>query len=293
MKSEREASTAKARLTLAEAERSLLNASADKRDSLENEVKKARDSLDKAIKAGAEPVKPDASFTHLAGAQWTPTRFLNSSADDPTVKFGPQSSGRRKALAQWITDRRNPLTARVAVNHIWTRHLGTPLVATVFDFGRKGTPPTHPELLDWLAAEFMESGWSMKHLHRLIVTSVDVSHVVVLAGGDANAAKDPDNVDLWRRNPDSARSARPCGTRFCRSRERSILTMGGPSVRPAAQEDSKRRSLYFFHSNNDRNLFLTTFDEAAVKECYRRDQSIVPQQALALTNSKLVLNAAR
>jgi hypothetical protein len=70
------------------------------------------------------------------------------------------------------------------------------------------------------------------------------------------------------------------------------LTMGGPPVPTADQEASKRRSLYFFHSNNERNLFLTTFDEAAVKECYRRDQSIVPQQALALTNSKLVLDAA-
>jgi hypothetical protein len=67
---------------------------------------------------------------------------------------------------------------------------------------------------------------------------------------------------------------------------------GGPSVEPSAQEQSRRRSLYFFHSNNDRNLFLSTFDEALVKECYRREQSIVPQQALALTNSTLVLDSA-
>ena len=81
------------------------------------------------------------------------------------------STGRRRALAEWITSRDNPLTARVAVNHIWGRHFHAPLVASVYDFGRDGSPPTHPELLDWLAAEFMESGWSMKHLHRLIVTS--------------------------------------------------------------------------------------------------------------------------
>src|SRR5260221_12666336 len=70
-----------------------------------------------------------------------------------------------------MTDPRHPLPARVAVTHVWMRHFGKPLVPTVFDFGRKGTPPTHPELLDWLAVEFVESGWSLKHLHRLMVTS--------------------------------------------------------------------------------------------------------------------------
>ena len=93
------------------------------------------------------------------------------------------SSGRRSALARWITDRDNPLTARVAVNHVWLRHFGRPLVPTVFDFGRKGQPPTHPQLLDWLAAELMEptrraegrkapgAPWSVKHLHRIVMLS--------------------------------------------------------------------------------------------------------------------------
>src|ERR671920_1717368 len=81
------------------------------------------------------------------------------------------STGRRLALARWIADRKNPLTARVAVNHIWLRHFGSPLVPTVFDFGLNGKRPTHPELLDWLAVELMDSGWQMKSLHRLIVTS--------------------------------------------------------------------------------------------------------------------------
>ena len=83
------------------------------------------------------------------------------------------STGRRPALARWITDRDNPLTARVAVNHIWRWHFGRPLVATTFDFGRNGKPPTHPELLDWLAVELMEPKRLavMKPLHRLIVTS--------------------------------------------------------------------------------------------------------------------------
>ena len=160
VKAERAAMVAKVRLTLAETKGRLLKAAPDKTESVENEIKKVREALENAIKTAEASVKPDESFTPLAGAQWTPARFFNSTTDDPVVKFPAQSSGRRKALAEWITDRRNPLTARVAVNHIWARHLGTPLVRTVFDFGRKGTPPADPELLDWLAAEFMEGGWS-------------------------------------------------------------------------------------------------------------------------------------
>src|SRR5206468_581880 len=79
------------------------------------------------------------------------------------VKVYPQtSSGRRLALAHWIADRKNPLTARVAMNQVWLRHFGRAIVPTVFDFGRNGQPPSHPALLDWLAAEFMDRGWSMK-----------------------------------------------------------------------------------------------------------------------------------
>jgi hypothetical protein len=88
-----------------------------------------------------------------------------------TPSYPQQSTGRRRALAEWITSRDNPLTARVAVNHIWTRHFHSPLVGSMYDFGRNGDKPAHPELLDWLAVELMESGWDMKHLHRLIVTS--------------------------------------------------------------------------------------------------------------------------
>lgn len=291
VKAEREALAAKARLTVAEAERRLQQAGSDKRESIEKEIKQARETLEKAIKTSEAPIKPEDRFTPLAGAQWTPTRFLSSTADDPAVKFEPQSSGRRKALADWITDRRNPLTARVAVNHIWNRHFGTPLVSTVFDFGRKGAAPTHPELLDWLAAEFMESGWSMKHLHRLIVTSAAYRMSSSLKGSEVNAAKDPENRYLWRRN--SIRLEAEVVRDSILSLAGTLdLTIGGPPVLPGEQENSKRRSLYFFHSNNDRNLFLTTFDAAGVKECYRREQSIVPQQAMALTNSKWVLDSA-
>ena len=86
-------------------------------------------------------------------------------------KYPTTSTGRRLALARWIAAKDNPLTARVAINHIWLRHFGKPLVPTVFNFGSSGKPPTHPELLDWLAVEFMDRNWDMKAIHRLIVTS--------------------------------------------------------------------------------------------------------------------------
>src|SRR5690606_12505504 len=111
--------------------------------------------------AEAQFVEPVTDFTPLVGARWSPTRFQFSGNDDPTIPFPETSTGRRTALAKWITHPKNPLTARVAVNHIWSRHFGKPLVDSIFDFGRNGTPPSHPELLDWLACELIDSGWSM------------------------------------------------------------------------------------------------------------------------------------
>jgi len=188
-------------------------------------------------------------------------------------------------------DRRNPLTARVAVNYIWNHHFGAPLVPSVFDFGRKGVAPANPELLDWLAAELVESGWDMKHLHHLIMSSTTYRLSSSFVGAEANAKKDPENRYLWRRNSIrlEAEAVRDSMLALSGSLD---STMGGPPVPPDQQDDSKRRSLYFFHSAFDRNLFLTTFDEAEAKECYRREQTIVPQQALAMNNSKIVLDAA-
>jgi hypothetical protein len=292
VKAERVAQVAKAVHAVADVEMRLRRASADKKAALEKEQSAARESLAKAEQNAAATITSADPYARLIGAKWTPTRFLSTERDDPQVEFAAQSTGRRMALAAWITDPRHPLTARVAVNHIWARHMGTPLVATVFDFGRKGTPPTHPELLDWLAAELIDSGWDMKHLHRLIVLSSAYRMSSSAAGKSANAVIDPQNRGYWRREPMRLES---------QAVRDSILSLagtldlarGGPPVSPADQADSTRRSLYFFHSNNDRNLFLATFDEAAVKECYRRDQSIIPQQALALSNSRLIHDAAR
>jgi hypothetical protein len=290
IRAEREVAAARARLAVAEAEERLRKASADQKAAREKELAQARTAQDAAVQRVTAAIGSEERFTPLSGAQWTPTRFLFSGKDDPAVPFPPQSSGRRTALAEWITDRRNPLTARVAVNHLWARHMGVPLVATVFDFGRKGAAPTHPALLDWLAAEFMEKGWSVRHLHRLIVTSAAYRMSSSQRGAATNLAKDPDNRHFWRREPIRLEAE------VVRDSLLSLAgtldpTRGGPPVLAAAQAASRRRSLYFFQSETDRNLFLTSFDGPSVRECYRRDQSIVPQQALALTNSSLVLEA--
>lgn len=292
VRAEQEAAVARARHGLAAAQLRLWKAAEDKKSAMRAECDKAREALDKAVAVASAALPLDGmKSTRLAGAAWTPTRFLDSTKDDPRVELGPTSTGRRKALAAWITDARHPLTARVGVNHLWNRHLGVPLVTTVFDFGRKGAMPTHPELLDWLACEWVESGWSMKHLHRLIVTSATYRMDSRVEEGDANVAKDPDNRYLWRRQPIRLEAQVVRDAILAQSGELD-LTRGGPSVLLSEQAESKRRSLYFFHSNNERNLFLTTFDDATVKECYRREQSIVPQQALALSNSRLVHDAA-
>jgi mono/diheme cytochrome c family protein len=291
VKAERRTEVAKARHAVAELELKLSRAPADQKPELKKQLGTARDTLTKAEQLAAAKITAADHYTRLVGAKWTPTRFLSSTKDDPQVEFQAQSTGRRSALAAWITNPRNPLTARVAVNHIWMRHMGTPLVASVFDFGRKGSQPTHPELLDWLAAEFIASGWDMKHLHRLIVTSSAYRMSSSNSHSDANIAKDQDNLHLWRRSPVrlEAEAVRDSVLWLAGTLD---PTRGGPPVPLASQADSTRRSLYFFHSNNECNLFLATFDEAGVKECYRRDQSVVPQQALALTDSRLVHDAA-
>src|SRR5262249_15882303 len=109
---------------------------------------------------------------------------------------GAQSSGRRLALANWIASKDNQLTARVMVNRIWQYHFGRGIVRSPNDFGFQGTRPTHPELLDWLAAEYVEQGWRMKSLHRLIVTSK--AYQMSSRGNPKALAADPANDLFWR-----------------------------------------------------------------------------------------------
>ena len=213
------------------------------------------------------------------------------SAESKARPFPDTSTGRRTALANWIASKDNPLTARVAVNHLWLRHFGKPLVANVFEFGRKGTAPSHPELLDWLAAELMNKQWSFKHLHKLIVTSDTYRLSSSAAGAEASAKLDPENRYLWRMNP-VRMEAQTIRDSLLHLSGDLDLTMGGSPVPLVAQDASRRRAMYFFHSHNEHNKFLDTFDDANVLECYRRSESIVPQQGLALWNSKLAQTMA-
>jgi len=158
----------------------------------------------------------------------------------------------------------------------------------VFDFGLRAPEPAHRVLLDFLADEFMKSGWSFRHLHRLIVTSQAYRLSSSTVDADpATLQSDPTNIYYCRMNARRMESqvVRDCLLQLAGELD---LTMGGPSVDPAKL--SLRRSLYFQHSRDQQDKFLDMFDDADHLQCYRRTESIVPQQALALANSKLSLD---
>lgn len=221
---------------------------------------------------------------------------LNNGSDKYAV-LGPQypktSSGRRLAFARWITDRKNPLAARVLVNHIWMRHFDVPLLERTFDFGLRSEKPRHAALLDWLAVQFMEDGWSLKKLHKRIIMSG-----VYRLSSSPNAASavtrtaDPDNHTLWRMN------ARRMAAEVVRDSVLSLggsldLTAGGPPIEHTQGQTVLRRSLYFRQDKERQMTFLSLFDGAKVNECYQRKTTVAPQQALAMFNSQVAAGQAR
>lgn len=284
---DKQAAAAKADEDLARAELDWLRAEPAKKAEMDKKRTASRTALEAARKALASPGE---TYTGLRGSLKTPENNLET-MESRLKPYPTTSSGRRSALAKWLTDPRHPLPARVVVNHVWARHFGKPLVPTVFDFGRKGASPTHPALLDWLAVDLREHGWSLKRLHRLIVTSTAYRRTSSAAdAATANLDKDPENRFYWRTNP-LRMEAQVVRDSLLSLAGDLDLAMGGPSI-PADDEASRRRSLYFVHSHNEHQKFLSMFDDANVLECYRRAESIVPQQALALENSKLTLAAA-
>jgi hypothetical protein len=209
-------------------------------------------------------------------------------------EYPKTSSGRRLALARWIASPHNPLTARVAVNHIWMRHFGKPLVDNVFDFGLRSPRPEHADLLDWLAVELMEHDWSMKHLHRLIVNSRTwrLSTSAPSAVAEHNRKLDRDNHLLWRMN------VRRLDAEIIRDNVLAVSGQldpqrGGADIDFRKGEESRRRSIYLRHAYEKQMTMLVLFDAASPNDCYRRSESIIPQQALALANSSLVLSGSR
>lgn len=202
------------------------------------------------------------------------------------------STGRRKALALWLTSRDNPLTARVAVNHIWKHYFNRPIVETVADFGRNGARPSHPELLDWLAVELMDGGWRMKDVHRLIVTSA--AYRMQSTSAATELARDPDNRLLWRfpARRLQAETVRDTVLFVSGSLEQRF---GGSSLDNVVDASVPRRSVYFsvFPEDGGAMRFLEMFDPPDPCDCYKRQANVIPQQALAMTNSRLLLEQSR
>jgi Protein of unknown function (DUF1553)/Protein of unknown function (DUF1549)/Planctomycete cytochrome C len=243
--------------------------------------------------------------------------------------FVPQ---RRKALALWLTKPDHPLTARVMVNRIWQGHFGTGIVATPNDFGRQGQPPTHPELLDWLATEFVARGWSVKQMHRLMVLSN--TYRMSSQVNEANLKVDPQNHRLWRMNSRRLEAEsiwdsilRAAGTlkfetdplRYLRPLKQfnpALLNpMGGPPVFPPLSQDEReggdlleksqwpdsldpqehtRRGVYVYVKRSFTLPMFKTFDAPdSSLSCDRRQSTTVAPQSLALLNNEFIHRQAR
>jgi mono/diheme cytochrome c family protein len=218
-----------------------------------------------------------------------PRQFLEV-LSGPERKPFTEGSGRLE-LARAIASRDNPLTARVMVNRVWMHHFGDGLVRTPGDFGARGEPPTHPELLDWLAASFMDSGWSVKHLHRLIVLSA--TYRQASDDNPQGQAIDPENRLLWKMNRqrldfEQLRDALlAVGGRLDR-------TAGGRPVDITTPPFGTRRTVYGFIDRQNLPGLFRTFDLASPDvSTPRRFTTTVPPQALFLMNNPFVSQQAR
>jgi hypothetical protein len=228
--------------------------------------------------------------------------------DDPVIPTpdpGAQSCGRRRALAEWLVDPANPLTARVMVNRIWQHHFGRGIVETPNDFGRAGAQPTHPALLDWLATEFVRGGWRIKPLHRLIMLS---SAYRMSSQGNAEAlAHDPTNQLLWRFNMRRL-TAEEIRDTILAVNGTLNLEMFGPSVYPpmpqavlatssmphaawrdSPRDDQVRRTIYVKVKRSLRMPMLAAHDQADTDtSCPVRFATTVPTQSLSMLNSQFM-----
>ncbi len=218
-----------------------------------------------------------------------PRRFLEVIAGEERKPF-TQGSGRLE-LARAIASRDNPLTARVMVNRVWMQHFGEGLVRTPSNFGLRGEPPTHPELLDWLAWRFMEDGWSLKGLHRLIATSRTYRQ----ASDDRVQAKriDPENRLLWKMNRRRLEFEAMRDGLLAVS-GRLDRTMGGAAVDVTKNPSPPRRTLYGFIDRQNLPGMFRTFDLASPDaHVAQRHNTTVPQQALFLMNNPFVIEQAK
>jgi hypothetical protein len=208
-------------------------------------------------------------------------------------------------LAEWIASEGNPLTARVMVNRIWQGHFGTGLVETSSDFGRNGARPSHPELLDWLAGEFIRSGWSVKQLHRLIVLSATYRQTSRV--DEAALKRDADDRLLWRfptrrleaetiRDSLLATSGQLSSAMFGRGFDLFDLRGGLSGFKPVERYsgDGLKRMIYAHKVRREREAVFGAFDcPDAGQSTARRRESTTPIQALNLFNSRFTLDQAK
>jgi hypothetical protein len=249
---------------------------------------------------------------NLKGSQMKPGFVAAATYGNPPIEIPPadgRTSGRRRALAEWLASPQNPLTARVIVNRIWHHHFGRGIVSTLDNFGKMGDAPTHPELLDWLAVEFMNHGWSIKQLHRLIMTS-DAYQMASAFEHAANRDKDPQNQYLWRFRAQRL-DAEVVRDSILAASGGLNLTIGGPPVFPPLPKelmteanhgiwksqvdgpDVWRRSVYVYRKRGLAFPMFQAFDlpEQNVTSAARY-VSTVPTQALTLLNDAFVLRHA-
>ena len=227
-----------------------------------------------------EVVKPG----YLSVLDPRPAQIAPSSA-------APRSTGRRLALARWLCRPDNPLSTRVIVNRVWQYHFGHGLAGTSSDFGRMGEPPTHPELLDWLATEFVAGGWNLKPLHRLILTSATYRQAGRRTESDLATGQriDPENRLHWKRTVQRLDAEQLRDAMLAVSGELDPA-IGGPSV-PSAQP---RRTIDTRVVRNTRDALLEAFDAAdGTFSTPHRNTTTTPTQALLLINGDWTLARAK
>ena len=254
-------------------------------------------------------VAPRATFIHNRGEYLQPTDRVEADVPQFLPRLPDGSKKDRLALAKWLVSRENPLTARVVVNRQWAAFFGIGIVATQNDFGFQGELPSHPELLDWLAVEFMKQGWSMKKLHRLIVTSSTYRQQSRIT--PELLARDPQNRLLARgsrvrldaeiiRDSALAASGALSGKMFgspVKPPQPAGVTevaFGSPKWDLSAGEDRYRRSLYTFQKRSAPFAMFNTFDAPSGETCLaKREVSNTPLQSLTLLNDIAFVEAAQ
>ena len=206
-----------------------------------------------------------------------------------TPPAGGASTGRRSALALWLTEKTNPFTARLAMNRLWQLCFRRGLAPYASDFGRLGEPPSHPELLDWLASEFMAKGWDQKAMHRLLLTSAAYRRSATHPAPQAGQLKDPQNVLLWRFQPQRLESEQIRDALFAACGDLQAGKQAGPSV----VYGEPVRSIFTRIMRNNRDPLADVFDAPQwFSSASSRDVTTTPIQSLLLLNSPFMLKRA-